>query len=307
MRVQQLRKSLGNHMDDYVLRIIAQESGFRAVLLLTTQITREACRRQRTSADATPVLADGITAAAMLGSLLKMKQRVALRFEGKGPMKMMMTESTSHGLVRGHTPHPEAEAAGPIEILGAQGLFKVVKDVGLKDLIESVVDRKGSISDDIAHYLETSEQTRSIVAIETVPIEDSGMIKLSGGLLVQALPGADPAVLDKLEDRLQELPPFGELLAQKWEENSDIVLEQIADLLFEGTDSQTLEKRWLFFHCGCSRERSESALVSLGVAELQAMLQTHEEVITDCNYCNEQYVFTQDDIKALIETIKSKS
>lgn len=294
-------------MDDYVLRIIAQESGFRAVLLLTTQITREACRRQKTTAVATPILADGITAAAMLGSLLKMKQRVALRFEGEGPMKLMITESTSHGLVRGHTTHPEAEAEKSADVLGSKGLLKVVKDVGLKDLIESVVDRKGSASEDIAHYLEISEQTRSLVAIATVPIEESGMIEISGGVLIQALPGADQAVIDKLEDRLQELPPFGQLLKQMWDQDSDVPLEQIADVLFEGTDSKTLEKRWLFFHCNCSRERSESALVSLGIAELKSLVTTHEEVVTDCHFCNEQYVFTQDDIRDLIKQIESDS
>ena len=293
-------------MDDYVLRIIAQESGFRAVLLLTTQITREACRRHKTTAAATPVLADGMTAAAMLGSLLKMKQRVALRFEGNGPMKLMITESTSHGLLRGYTTHPEAEAENPADILGPKGLFKVVKDVGLKDLIESVVDRKGSVAEDIAHYLETSEQTRSLVAIATEPIEESGMIAISGGLLVQALPGADPAIIDKLEDRLQELPPFGKLLQQMWDKDSDVPLEQIADLLFEGTDSKTLEKRWLFFHCNCSRERSESALVSLGVAELKSLIKTHKEVVTDCHFCNEQYVFTNKDIRNLIKQIESR-
>lgn len=293
-------------MDDYVLRIIAQESGFRALLLLTTQITREACRRQKTSAAVTPILADGMTGAAILGSLLKMHQRAALRFEGDGPMKMMITESTSHGLVRGYVANPGAEGDDQSKILGEKGFLKVVKDVGLKDLIEGVVERQGTVAEDITHFLETSEQTRSFVSIATVPMEN-GMIEISGGLLVQALPDGDPAMIDKLEDRLQELPPLGELLVQGWADNSDLVLEKIADTIFEGTDSKTLEKRWLFFHCGCSRERSEAALVSLGIAELNELIQTHEEVVTDCHFCNEKYVFSHDDLAKIISDIESKA
>lgn len=290
-------------MDDYVLRIIAQESGFRALLLLTTQISSEACERHKTTAAATPVLADGMTAAALLGSLLKMKQRVALRFEGNGPIKKMITESTSHGLVRGYIAHPEAEGDRP---MGDKGILYVVKDVGLKDLIEGVVERKGSIESDVQHFLETSEQTQSLVALATVQ-DNSGQVELSGGLLIQLLPGGNPTIIDKLADKLQELPPLGDMLKEGTKNNPDNVLETIADTLFMGTDSKTLEKRWLFFHCGCSRERSESALVSLGTAELQNLYDSHEDVVTDCHFCNEQYVFTRDDIKGLIEQLKTAS
>lgn len=293
-------------MDDYVLRIMAQESGFRALLLLTRQITREACRRQKTTAAATSVLSDGMTAAAMLGSLLKMQQRVALRFEGDGPIGMMITESTSHGLIRGYMAHPEAEYIDgnqdPTSLLGNKGLLKVVKDVGLKDLVEGVVERQGTIADDLTHFLNTSEQTPSFVSIATVPTEN-GMVEISGGILIQVLPGHSEGILQQLEDRLQELPPFEELLLQGEKENPDVILEKIADLVFEGTDSQTLEKKWLFFHCGCSRERSESALVALGKDELNSLIQEHEEVVTDCHFCNEKYVFTHDDIHGLIKKI----
>lgn len=294
-------------MDDYVLRIMAQESGFRALLLLTTQITREACRRQRTTAAATPILADGMTAAAMMGALLKMRQRVALRFEGDGPVGLMITESTSHGLVRGYLAHPEAEPAAADEdkvaLMGKNGLLKVVKDIGLKDLITGVVDRQGSVADDLVYFLNTSEQTHSLVSIATVPTE-GGMIKISGGILIQALPGHDVGVIKKLENRLLELPPLDDLLVQSEAENPDVILENIADLIFAGTDSQTLEKKWLFFHCGCSRERSEDALITLGKADLLALMQEHAEIVTDCHFCNEQYVFSHADILELIEKIE---
>lgn len=286
---------------------MAQESGFRALLLLTTQITREACRRQRTTAAATPVLADGMTAAAMMGSLLKMKQRVALRFEGDGPVGMMITESSSHGLVRGYMAHPEAEAdengGDTVSMMGKSGLLKVVKDVGLKDLIEGVVERKGTAAEDLTHFLNTSEQTPSFVSIATVPMEN-GMVEISGGILIQALPGHNSDIIHTLENRLQELPPFEDLLKQGEQDNPDVILEKIADLVFEGTDSQTLEKRWLFFHCGCSRERSESALIALGKSELATLMNDNEEVVTDCHFCNEQYVFSQNDLRELIEKIE---
>ncbi|MEM9774516.1 MAG: Hsp33 family molecular chaperone HslO, partial [Chloroflexota bacterium] len=222
-------------------------------------------------------------------------------FEGNGPIKKMITESTSHGLVRGYIAHPEAEGERP---MGDEGVLYVVKDVGLKDLIEGVVERKGSIESDIHHFLETSEQTQSLVSLATVQ-DEKGQVEISGGLMIQLLPDGDPAIIDQMADRLQELPPLGDMLKEGAENNPDVILETIADTLFVDTDSKTLEKRWLFFHCGCSRERSKSALISLGVPELKKLRSSHEDVVIDCHFCNEQFVFTRDDIKGLIDQLQT--
>ena len=62
--------------------------------------------------------------------------------------------------------------------------------------------------------------------------------------------------------------------------------------LFAGTDLQ--------FKCNCTRERSEQALISLGLADVQLLLEEKAGTIEiDCQFCNERYLFNESDVKQM--------
>ena len=80
-----------------------------------------------------------------MGSLLKVQQSIAIKVEGNGPLQKMVVESDSYGRLRGYVSNAQwnvpaligvAEVAGA---LGRVGLLTVVKDLGVKNLYESVV------------------------------------------------------------------------------------------------------------------------------------------------------------------------
>ena len=59
--------------------------------------------------------------------------------------------------------------------------------------------------------------------------------------------------------------------------------------LFDSTD--------LKFQCSCTRERSAQALISLGLADLQALLAEQAGTIEiDCQFCNQSYLFNEADV-----------
>ncbi|GAA3317908.1 hypothetical protein GCM10020331_018540 [Ectobacillus funiculus] len=57
------------------------------------------------------------------------------------------------------------------------------------------------------------------------------------------------------------------------------------------------------FRCTCSRERIESVLLSLGRAELEQVREEEEQTEVHCHFCNEKYLFTQEDLTSLIESL----
>lgn len=296
-----------NELTDYLVRIIAKEAGIRAMACLTTDLVREGTRRHATRGVATVALSDALTGAALVGALLKIQQRVAIKFTGDGALTKLIVEADSYGRVRGYVAAQMGEESAEYSPLApaspfGTGQLTVVKDVLLKDLIESVVPLTGgAIDEDIAVYLNLSEQVPSLVEIGTVVEadgEDSAeSIVIAGGLLLQVMPNGDRALLDRLAERIEELPPVAELL------HSGQTPEAILALVFDGVPYQEIEQRALTFQCSCSRERSAKALVSLGRDELEHLLIHEGRAVIDCHFCHERYIFEEPELIELLHRL----
>ncbi len=291
-------------MQDYLVRVIAKEAGIRGLACMTTELVNEARERHQTSPGASVILARALTGAALMGALLKVRQRVALKFEGSGPIRKVITESDSYGKVRGYTAVPNAvippyqNSYDVVSGLGQAGLLTVVKDLRLKELAEGIVPLATSdIAGDLTAYLEQSEQIPSEVAIGEV-MEMDGSIAVSGGLLVQALPPYTENNVDLIRERLQELPPLSALL------QSGKTPQDILALTFEGITYELLEERSLQFKCTCSRERSRFALYTLGVEELNNILKTEGQAMIDCHFCHKQYIFEREELETIRDAVR---
>lgn len=287
-------------MEDKMVRALAKEIGVRAIICDTTQLAREAAQRHGTSPTATYALAEVLTAASLMGALLKVKQRVALKFEGNGPVGKILAESDSYGRIRGFVANPvidAPESKGVRETaaaLGNVGLLTVVKDVQLKELPESVVPLGGqAIDTELTLYLTQSEQIPSLVVIN-VRLDDAGNVALASGLLLQNMPDHSIDALRQLSERLQELPPLATML------ESGKSLEAILAELFGDAAYTVLEHRDLRFQCNCSRQRTEMALVAMGKEELENLLAEQGEATVDCQYCRRQYHFSREDLEDLL-------
>ena len=54
------------------------------------------------------------------------------------------------------------------------------------------------------------------------------------------------------------------------------------------------------YHCNCDRERVTKALISLGRKELEEMIAEDRPVTLHCDFCNKDYTFSVDELKALL-------
>jgi len=105
------------------------------------------------------------------------------------------------------------------------------------------------------------------------------------------LPGADEALADRLTERLANMPPTTTLLRQ------GLSPEQIVARLLEDFPYQTLGTTPLSFVCNCSQQQTLDLLRTLGVDELDPLIEAAHGAEVTCDYCKQ--VHTVDHAKLL--------
>ena len=290
-------------MIDYMVRIISETENVRALACVTTGLVDEARCRHGSWPTASAALGRALTGGALLGALLKTGQRLALKFEGNGPLKKIVVEAESNGAVRGYVGAPQVHMvteAGKLDVAGAlgrAGFLTVSRDLGLKEPYKGMVQLYTSeIAEDLAYYLTESEQVPSAVGLG-VFVEEDNRVSAAGGFLIQTMPPADERVIERLMEQIGRLPPITQLLR---EGNTP---EQMLEQLFTGIPYMTLEKRMLAFRCTCSREKIEKALISLGREELAGLMEQEDETEVTCEFCGERHLFSRAELERLLDVI----
>ena len=69
-------------------------------------------------------------------------------------------------------------------------------------------------------------------------------------------------------------------------------------------DIRILESSEVAYKCYCSRERVERALISLGTEELEGILREQGSCQLTCQFCDEVYDFSAEDLQTMIEGLK---
>lgn len=290
-------------VQDYLVRAITKTGSIRAMACSTTLLVEEIRLRQGTTPTASAALGRALTGGALMGALLKTGQRVALKFEGNGPVRKIIVEADSDGTVRGTVGSPDIDLPlreGKLDVAGAigrAGFLTVTKDLRLKEPYSGTVQLYTSeIAEDLAFYLTESEQIPSAVGLG-VHIEPYGSVIAAGGFLIQSLPPSDNVMIEELIDHIGKMPPITELLGR------DTTPEGLLGLIFSGIPFEILQKLPLSFRCSCSRERVENALVSLGAEELREAIEKEENLEVKCEFCREKYVFSREELEELLREI----
>ncbi|MEC0212973.1 Hsp33 family molecular chaperone HslO [Paenibacillus ehimensis] len=290
-------------MQDYLIRATAYEGKVRAFAVRTTGIVEELRRRHQTTPTATAALGRTVTAALMMGIMLKGKEKLTVQVKGGGPIGQIVADSNAHGEVRGYVDNPAVDLPlnqiGKLDVAGAvgtDGFLYVIKDLGLKEPYRgSIPIVSGELGEDFTYYFAKSEQTPSAVALGVL-VDVDYTVKTAGGFIIQLLPGLTDDEIAQIEKELAALPPITSLL-----DRGDRLEDILATLL---PGAEVLERRDdIRFQCKCSRERVEQTLISLGRDELQQILEEDGKAEIVCHFCNEAYRFSREDLEAILKSI----
>lgn len=292
---------------DYMVRAAAAEDHIRAFAATTRQMAETARLAHHTSPVCTAALGRTLTGAVMMGSMLKEeKALLTIQIKGNGPAEGITVTADSHGHAKGYVVNPLADlplnARGKLDVAGAigQGRLTVIRDIGLKEPYIGTINLvSGEIAEDLTWYFAESEQVPSSVGLGVLVDRDLS-VKQSGGFLIQLMPDTPEEVIAELEERLKHMAPVTTML----EEGKSP--EEILDSLIGPFSPKILEKNEVSFYCGCSKDRVEKALISVGADSIREMLEDGEPIDVGCSFCGKSYRFELDDLKRILTYQESR-
>ena len=259
---------------DKILRTITSDGSLMASTIDASQIVYTAQKVHGLTKTSCAALGRLLTGASLMGNLLKTEgASLTLKVNGGGPLGNLVAISDSHGNVRGYVDHPEVELPlkpnGKIDVgggVGNQGRLAVIRDVGEGDPYVGQVELvSGEIAEDLTNYFASSEQIPTVCALGVLVDKTGGEAMLAGGLLIQALPGADNAALEQLERNIAELDSVTTMLAK------GMGPEEMCRAALQGFEVEILDQAPVYYACNCSKERFARGLLTLGAKELLSL------------------------------------
>ena len=239
-----------------------------------------------------------------MGTMMKSDADVlTIQIKGNGPIGQMTVTADAKGRVKGFVANPEVMLPlkdGKLDVAGAVGIgvLSVIKDIGLKEpYVGDTILITSEIADDLTYYFATSEQVPSSVGLGVLMNKDN-TVRQAGGFIVQLMPFAEEEVISKLEENVSKIDSVTNLLEQGH------TPESLLEKVLEGFDMQINEKTDTRFHCNCTRERVEKALISIGRKELNEMIQEGKPIEMNCHFCNTNYNFTVEELKEILRRCK---
>ena len=287
---------------DYIVRATAADHQLRAFAVTGKDIVEKAREIHNTSPVATAAIGRLLTAASMMGSMMKGEKDVlTLQIECGGPIGGITVTADSNADVKGYVNNPNVilppNAQGKLDVSGAlgPGFLNVIKDIGLREPYNGQTHLvSGEIAEDLTYYFATSEQVPSSVGLGVLMDKDNH-VRQAGGFIIQVMPDTDDEVIDKLEARLGEVHSVTEML------DKGMTPEDILNYVLEGMDVEILETVPTQYKCDCSFERVSKVIASLGKKELQEMIDDGKPVEVNCQFCGSHYKFDTEQLKEFIK------
>ena len=297
-------------MTDKILHGMSADGGIRIYAANTTNLVREAQRIHNTYPIPTAALGRLLTAAAMMGSMLKSESdSLTLQIRGDGPLGGILAVGNSKAEVKGYVINPDVVLPDKIpgklnvgDAVGA-GTLGVIRDMGLKEPYAGQIQLvSGEIAEDITAYYAESEQIPAAVALGVL-VDTDGSVITAGGFILQLMPGVTDEEAAQLEKTIASIPPITTMLSE------GMSCEDIIFSVTEGFDllvyhGETVTPK---YECDCSRERVERALISMGSKELSDLIAEQGRAELTCQFCDVVYEFTSNDLQNLLIECGSKN
>lgn len=283
-----------------LLRLLLPSPNLTVSVAVTTGLCRQARELHRLREVSALLLAQGITGAVLMASLLKGEQRINLQVECDGPLHGLFVDAGADGTVRGYAKNPNLDlelGKGPFRwrpALGNSGFLSVLRPLPEGEYYRSAVELTHfALDEDLRHYFATSDQVPTALAWCQQPAAGEPL-GATVGVLVQALPDGDRDALATIGAQL-EARLTGALAA-----DATAQVDALAAAVLTGVDAEPLSRTPLFWRCTCSKQRVLDMLASLGRAELQSLMEDHGSAQVTCHFCGTRHEATKDELGQLL-------
>lgn len=287
--------------EDYIVRATAADQQIRAFAVSSKNLVEKARDIHQTSPVATAALGRLLTAGSMMGCMMKGEKDVlTLQIQCGGPIGGLTVTTDSSARVKGYVKEPNVilppNAKGKLDVSGAlgPGFLNVIKDIGMKEPYNGQTHLvSGEIAEDLTYYFATSEQVPSSVGLGVLMDKDNH-VRQAGGFIIQVMPFAEDAVIDKLEQQIGKMSSVTELLDQ------GMTPEQLLEQIMGDLGVDILDRISTEYYCNCSKERVSRAIASIGKTDLREIIEDGDPIEVNCQFCGSHYIFEIDELKAML-------
>jgi molecular chaperone Hsp33 len=271
---------------DSLHRFIIENSRIRGELVHLDASWKAILERTNYPAVVKKQLGDALAAVALLSATIKYKGKIILQIRGDGPLHLLVVQATHDNTVRGLARWGQDVPEGNLKEIFGQATMVITIEPEGGEPYQGIIELQGdALSNGIEKYFQQSEQlpTRLWLACD----DDA-----CAGMLLQELPGDDSNTPDwEHHEHLASTITDGELLS--------LPVKELLYRLYHEDDIRLFESEIFSFRCGCSRERIDSVLISLGYPEVKQTLEEEGKIIVDCEFCNAHYEYDAVDVEHL--------
>ena len=289
--------------DDLIYRVMSANQEVSVITVVGTKVVAEAVNRHKTAPTATAALGRSMLSAILLGTFKGDDETTQVTFKGDGPIGQIIAISDNTGQVKGLVSNPNADPPlrpdGKLNVGAAvgRGFLTVARahPQWKAPFTGTVEITTGEIAEDIAVYLQDSEQVNSAVAVG-VSLDRELNIRSAGGYMVQVLPlrvGRDHRGAGAVHLFVAVHHGHDRGRSQRQGDGGEGVgRPRVAsgDCRTESTPS----------YGPCCRDdlrgRMMRALASMGRKEVDSIIEEQGQVEMTCEFCKGSIVFKEDEL-----------
>lgn len=281
-------------MSDQRLKFIFDDLPVRGTVVQVKDSLTQVLERRDYPRNVKTLLGETLAAVVLLSSTLKLEGSLILQARSQGPLSLLMAECNQAGEVRAIAElneqwHSDDETLAFAQLLTDGQLVLTIDHQGQR--YQGIVPLdKDTLAYCLEDYFLQSEQlpTRLWLACDS---------RQAGGLMLQVLPeGA--AEHPQREDAFTHAVYLAATIRP--EELISLPSEELLHRLYHQDRLLMLPPDNIIFRCSCSRDRTISAALSLGIKEVQHLLDENSGVIdVSCHFCGQQYALGAADFPEL--------
>jgi len=276
---------------DQLNRFLFDNIPVRGELVQANQAYQEIIANHNYPTQVQHLLGELLVATSMLTALLKFEGDIAVQLQGEGPMPLAVVNGNDQQQLRGVARIVGEITTGDLtELFNNKGYMVITISPKKGERYQGIVALdQPTLSQCLESYFMQSEQLKTHFWLR-VDAQNAA------GIMLQALPSTEEQAGASEDDysHLQQLTA-----TIKDNELFELEANDILNRLYHQEEVRVFEPQSLSYVCGCSRERSEGAIIAIGREEAESILSEQSRIEMNCEYCKSNYQFNARDIAKL--------